>query len=117
MCRKCRGTGLTYEGTGHRMGYPFRERNTATECTCPAGDALVKERKDAAARRIVESDETEDYIMQKRQEMRDAETARNIALNIRFCPKCQCDKDADGFSGFDICGDCLAACHVKETTQ
>jgi hypothetical protein len=40
-CRICKDTGLTYEGTGHRMaGYPWAEKNVAVSCNCEAGKRL-----------------------------------------------------------------------------
>ncbi len=117
-CPQCHNTGLRHEGTGYRMrGYPYAERNTATECNCPAGDALVQERKDAYARWDAEYQSNEDYIQRKREEMRAAETERLIASGLRYCPKCDAEKSREGFNGFDICGDCLAACHVKGETE
>lgn len=41
VCDRCKDTGMTYEGNGHRMqGYPFAERNVSTSCSCDLGRAL-----------------------------------------------------------------------------
>ncbi len=114
-CTICHNTGLRYEGTGHRMGgYPFAESHTTTECTCAAGDALVKERKDAAARRELERDAIEDYIAQKREEQREATRRMELDHGLRFCPKCNQHQPQAGFQGFDICGECLDKTVIKE---
>ena len=41
MCERCRGRGMTYEGSGHRMqGYPYTEIGVAVSCSCHLGKAL-----------------------------------------------------------------------------
>lgn len=40
-CSKCKDTGLTFEGTGHRMSaYPYAEKHSLTSCICAAGKRL-----------------------------------------------------------------------------
>lgn len=41
VCKECNDTGLTYEGSGHRMvGYPYADQNVAVSCNCDAGKRL-----------------------------------------------------------------------------
>lgn len=40
-CHRCNDTGLTYEGSGHRMaGYPYAEKTVMASCNCAAGQRL-----------------------------------------------------------------------------
>ncbi len=113
-CRQCYGSGWRKEGTGHTARrYPFDETTSERPCDCSRGDAVRQEMKDAAARRSDEWDEMLDYIARKTEELREAETARLIASGLRYCPKCDAEKSREGFRGFDICGDCLAATVIE----